>query len=108
MKGKWLLKKDGAAYKLEIAIGQAIGLDICGCVRICSILPVNKKSETTGSEAGKPIIGAKNIVSYLIKTKKAKSFDSLLSSKAVFTENVFEKTSLVYLSDISANPDLVD
>lgn len=58
-----MLKKDAAAYKLEIAIGQAIGLDVCGSVRICSIMPLKSAVKIEGnSEAKKPVVGAKNIV----------------------------------------------
>ena len=62
-KGKWLLRTEAAAYKLDITIGSAIGLDICGCVRICSIVPLKSAVKIEpGTEVGKPIVGPKNIV----------------------------------------------
>jgi hypothetical protein len=62
-KGKWLLRGEGAAYKLELTIGKALGLDTCGCVRICSILPFKSAVKPEcGSEVQKAIIGPKNVV----------------------------------------------
>lgn len=63
-KGKWLVRGEGVGYKLEISIGKAIGLDTCGYVRICSIMPI-KQSDVKlepGIEVFEPIVGPKNVV----------------------------------------------
>jgi len=78
-------------------------------VRICSIIPLkNTVKLELGSEVTKPIVGSKNIVLQLMKTTKTKTFAKLKSLKSIITENVFDRTSIMFLSDISEHPDLAD
>ena len=78
-------------------------------MRICSIIPLkNAVKLEPGSEVIKPIVGSKNIVLQLMKTSKTKTFAKLKSLKSIITENVFDKTSIIYLSDVSEHPDLAD
>ena len=39
-KGKWCLRSDAAAGKLEVSIGGALKDNVCGVVRIISIMPL--------------------------------------------------------------------
>lgn len=39
-KGKWCLRADAAAGKLEVTIGGALKDNVCGVVRITSIMPL--------------------------------------------------------------------
>ncbi len=99
-----MLRAEAAAYKLDITIGKALGFNVFGCVRICSIIPLKSAVKIeSGSEVLKPILGAKNIVQHLIKVSKVKDFAKLKVAKSISFDNVFDKFSLVYLSDVSTH-----
>ena len=43
-----------------------------------------------------------------MKASKTKTFAKLKSLKSIITDNVFDNNSIIYLSDVSEHPDLVD
>lgn len=43
-----------------------------------------------------------------MKASKTKDFKKLQNLKSIITENIFDKSSIIYLSDVSEHPDLVD
>lgn len=52
-KGKWCLRSDAAAGKLEVTIGGALKDNVCGVVRITSIMPLKDFVKVELSEENK-------------------------------------------------------